>query len=43
MISEPLVKRPILVGFLGHSVPPAIGPLTDYPLISSPTHEINIP
>jgi len=33
----------ILASFLGHSVPPDIGPLTDLPLISSPTHEMNIP
>jgi len=39
MVSEPR----ILVSFFGHSVPPNIGSLTDYPLTSSPTHEMNIP
>jgi len=29
----------ILTKFLGHSVPPAIRPLTDHPQNSSPTHE----
>ena len=37
------LKKPILAKFLGHYVPPAIGPLTDHSLISSPTHEMNIP
>ena len=36
MVSESLFKKPILTRFLGHFVPPAIGPLTDHPLISSP-------
>jgi len=35
--------EPIQARIFGHSVPPAIGPLTDHPLISSSTHEMNIP
>jgi len=42
MVSE-LKLEPILANFLRHSVPPDIGPLTDHPLISCPTHEMNIP
>jgi len=30
MVSEPLFKKPILERFIGHSVPHAIGPLTDH-------------
>jgi len=29
--------------FVGHIVPPAIGPLSDHPLTSSPTNEMYIP
>jgi len=40
MVSEKL--KSILVNFLGHFVPSDIGPLTNHPLISCPTHEMNI-
>jgi len=35
--------EPILANFLGHSVSPDIELLTDHPIISCPTHEMNIP
>ena len=42
MVSEPKLE-PILARFLGHFVPPEIGPLTNHPLISCSTHKMNIP